>query len=72
MRFFTSFIFTAGAASAAVISTRQNGNGGLQKGAQTLVLKEVGGIPGNECLTFRNNGTASHFFGNLESTDPVL
>lgn len=23
---------------------------------QTLVLFEVGGVPGNECLTFRNNG----------------
>ncbi|KAK7752495.1 hypothetical protein SLS62_005463 [Diatrype stigma] len=23
---------------------------------QTLVLKEVNGVPGNECLTFRNNG----------------
>lgn len=23
----------------------------------TLVLFEVGGVPGNECLTFRNNGT---------------
>jgi hypothetical protein len=22
----------------------------------TLVLKEVNGVPGNECLTFRNNG----------------
>jgi hypothetical protein len=22
----------------------------------TLVLKEINGVPGNECLTFRNNG----------------
>ncbi|KAK5655360.1 hypothetical protein OQA88_5927 [Cercophora sp. LCS_1] len=28
----------------------------VQRGATTLVLKEVGGVPGNECLTFRNNG----------------
>ncbi|KAF7324119.1 2,3-bisphosphoglycerate-independent phosphoglycerate mutase [Mycena kentingensis (nom. inval.)] len=28
----------------------------LVRGATTLVLKEVGGVPGNECLTFRNNG----------------
>lgn len=36
------------------------GNGGnAGNGAangQTLVLFEVGGVPGNECLTFRNNG----------------
>ncbi|KAI0856582.1 hypothetical protein F4860DRAFT_397291 [Xylaria cubensis] len=25
-------------------------------GGSTLVLKEIGGVPGNECLTFRNNG----------------
>lgn len=43
-------------ASAAVITSRQKSNGALQKGGQTLVLKEIGGIPGNECLTFRNNG----------------
>lgn len=30
--------------------------GVITRGASTLVLKEVGGIPGNECLTFRNNG----------------
>ncbi|EQB57493.1 hypothetical protein CGCSCA5_v014371 [Colletotrichum siamense] len=28
----------------------------VQKGRQTLVFKEQGGVPGNECLTFRNNG----------------
>ncbi|KAF2792674.1 hypothetical protein K505DRAFT_246168, partial [Melanomma pulvis-pyrius CBS 109.77] len=28
----------------------------VTRGASTLVLFEVGGIPGNECLTFRNNG----------------
>ncbi|KAI1463099.1 uncharacterized protein F4812DRAFT_288103 [Daldinia caldariorum] len=39
-----------------------NGNGGnanANAGAvsgNTLVLKEVNGVPGNECLTFRNNG----------------
>ena len=41
-------------ASAGLIAIRQNS--ALQKGSQTLVLKETGGIPGNECLTFRNNG----------------
>ncbi|KAH6644888.1 hypothetical protein C7974DRAFT_29528 [Boeremia exigua] len=55
MKFITLFGFAA-TASAAAITSRQNGNGAVQKGAQTLVLKEVGGIPGNECLTFRNNG----------------
>lgn len=29
----------------------------VTRGAQTLVLSEVNGVPGNECLTFRNNGT---------------
>lgn len=48
----------AASALAVAITSRQNGKSALQKGAQTLVLKEVGGIPGNECLTFRNNGTA--------------
>lgn len=28
----------------------------VTRGAQTLVLFEVNGVPGNECLTFRNNG----------------
>jgi hypothetical protein len=26
------------------------------KGPNTIVLKEVNGVPGNECITFRNNG----------------
>lgn len=39
-----------------------NGGGGNTGGAsdaadgQTLVLFEINGVPGNECLTFRNNG----------------
>ncbi|KAF9691873.1 hypothetical protein EKO04_010169 [Ascochyta lentis] len=49
-------LFFAASASSAVITSRQSGNGALQSGGQTLVLKEVGGVPGNECLTFRNNG----------------
>ena len=32
------------------------GAGGLARGATTVVLKETLGIPGNECITFRNNG----------------
>ncbi|KAF6804911.1 hypothetical protein CSOJ01_09873 [Colletotrichum sojae] len=28
----------------------------VQRGRNTLVFKEQGGVPGNECLTFRNNG----------------
>lgn len=49
----------AGKAAAA----KGNGNaataatGAVTKGATTLVFKEDGGVPGNECLTFRNNGT---------------
>ena len=30
--------------------------GAVTRGASTIVMFEVGGIPGNECLTFRNNG----------------
>ncbi|KAE9365383.1 hypothetical protein N431DRAFT_518565 [Stipitochalara longipes BDJ] len=29
---------------------------GIVRGASTVVMKEFGGIAGNECLTFRNNG----------------
>jgi hypothetical protein len=39
------------AASAATITAT-----GISRGASTVVMKEVGGVPGNECLTFRNNG----------------
>ncbi|WYZ43461.1 hypothetical protein EsH8_VI_001160 [Colletotrichum jinshuiense] len=28
----------------------------INRGTNTLVFKEQGGVPGNECLTFRNNG----------------
>lgn len=31
----------------------------VSRGAKTIVLFEVGGVPGNECLTFRNNGEIS-------------
>ncbi|KAK0113842.1 hypothetical protein ONS95_014089 [Cadophora gregata] len=30
--------------------------GSVTRGADTIVMTEIGGIPGNECLTFRNNG----------------
>lgn len=35
-----------------------NTNGGDDQAAngQTVVFTEIGGVPGNECLTFRNNG----------------
>lgn len=33
--------------------------GSVTKGTSTLVLKENKGVPGNECLTFRNNGKSS-------------
>jgi hypothetical protein len=55
MRPFVSFLFVV-STSALAITGRQNGNNVLQRGDTTLVLKEVGGVPGNECLTFRNNG----------------
>ncbi|KAH7112849.1 hypothetical protein B0J11DRAFT_181741 [Dendryphion nanum] len=50
-----AILFTISSATAAVITSRQ-GNNAVQRGAQTLVLRETNGVPGNECLTFRNNG----------------
>ncbi|EHK20453.1 uncharacterized protein TRIVIDRAFT_68989 [Trichoderma virens Gv29-8] len=35
---------------------KRRGSSGSKKSEQTLILFEVGGVPGNECLTFRNNG----------------
>ncbi|KAG6358451.1 hypothetical protein INS49_014335 [Diaporthe citri] len=50
----------AGAAGAATGAATGSSNtaaaGAVQRGDSTLVFKEDGGIPGNECLTFRNNG----------------
>ncbi|KAJ4351454.1 uncharacterized protein N0V89_006796 [Didymosphaeria variabile] len=37
-------------------ATGATGGGALARGATTIVLKETLGIPGNECITFRNNG----------------
>ena len=48
------FLLAPLTATAATLPKRQNA--ALKKGGQTLVLKEQGGVPGNECLTFRNNG----------------
>lgn len=45
-------ISTAAAASGNVDTSSTT----VTRGAQTLVLFEVNGVPGNECLTFRNNG----------------
>jgi hypothetical protein len=72
MKFFAVSLFMA-TVSGGVISSRQNGNGALQKGSQTIVLKEVGGVPGNECLTFRNNGktTSNLVARNLCSKRPA-
>lgn len=47
---------TAGAAAVA---------GTVTRGASTIVMKEVGGIAGNECLTFRNNGKHPPFTKNF-------
>lgn len=50
----------AGGAAAGAATGAATGNtaaaGAVQRGADTLVFKEDGGVPGNECLTFRNNG----------------
>ena len=37
-------------------ATGATAGGAVTRGDSTIVMKEVGGIPGNECLTFRNNG----------------
>ncbi|KAI1652924.1 hypothetical protein F4813DRAFT_376350 [Daldinia decipiens] len=42
-------------AGAATGNTNNGAATGVAAG-NTLVLKEVNGVPGNECLTFRNNG----------------
>ena len=54
MKFFST-VFLSVASSTAVIASRQAGET-LDKGGQTIVLKEIGGVPGNECLTFHNYG----------------
>lgn len=48
----------AAAGTAAVAAT-----GAVTKGTSTLVLKESGGVAGNECLTFRNNGQSTNTGG---------
>lgn len=55
---------TATTAAIATVSTATSaagnadiGSTAVTRGSQTLVLFEVNGVPGNECLTFRNNGT---------------
>ncbi|KKY30354.1 hypothetical protein UCDDA912_g09715 [Diaporthe ampelina] len=44
------------ASGAATGSSNTAATGTVQRGDSTLVFKEDGGVPGNECLTFRNNG----------------
>lgn len=45
-----------GGNAAAGNNNAATGGGALARGATTIVLKETQGIPGNECITFRNNG----------------
>ncbi len=45
-----------GNGAAAGSTTTNNGSANNTTTGSTLVLKEIGGVPGNECLTFRNNG----------------
>src|SRR5258708_2337055 len=44
------------AAVSPVATAAATASGAVTRGAQTEVLFEIGGVPGNECLTFRNNG----------------
>jgi hypothetical protein len=46
-----------GEAAGEATGAATGGSVAVTRGASTLVLFEIGGIPGNECLTFRNNGT---------------
>lgn len=46
----------ASAAISPVATAVAAASGAVTRGPQTEVLFEVGGVPGNECLTFRNNG----------------
>ncbi|KAH7099190.1 hypothetical protein BKA62DRAFT_710743 [Auriculariales sp. MPI-PUGE-AT-0066] len=47
---------TTDTAAASPSSGATSPTGQVTRGAQTLVFTEVNGVPGNECLTFRNNG----------------
>jgi hypothetical protein len=68
MKFFAALLLAA-SVSAAVVAPRANKKGGKATASttaaiaaataatgSTLVLNEVNGVPGNPCLTFRNNG----------------
>ncbi|TDZ53821.1 hypothetical protein CTRI78_v006775 [Colletotrichum trifolii] len=56
MKFITVLSLALASSAAAVptgdLAKRQT----VTRGKNTLVFKEQGGVPGNECLTFRNNG----------------
>ncbi|KAH8200808.1 hypothetical protein TruAng_005045 [Truncatella angustata] len=47
---------TAAATAAGTAAAGTNAGAAAAASGSTVVLKEVNGIPGNECLTFRNNG----------------
>ncbi|KAL5402711.1 hypothetical protein PMIN03_010467 [Paraphaeosphaeria minitans] len=47
---------TGGNAATGNNNQAATGGGALARGATTIVLKETKGVPGNECITFRNNG----------------
>ncbi|KAI9647416.1 hypothetical protein NHQ30_003801 [Ciborinia camelliae] len=48
--------FATTAVAAAATTGAMTAMGSTAASGSTIVMKEVGGIPGNECLTFRNNG----------------
>ncbi|GKT66087.1 hypothetical protein ColTof4_03162 [Colletotrichum tofieldiae] len=54
---FTAALYLALASSVAAMPTEDlSKRQTVNRGQDTLVFKEQGGVPGNECLTFRNNG----------------
>lgn len=70
MKFLVILACAAASASALVAEPRvPKGKGAANTGnaaaatSGTLVLKEVNGVPGNECLTFRNNGKHRYWIG---------
>lgn len=56
MKFFATLPLAMAACAVAMPSQHRNLRRQAPQLGDTLVLFEVGGVPGNECLTFRNNG----------------
>ncbi|GJC81472.1 hypothetical protein ColLi_04310 [Colletotrichum liriopes] len=70
---FTAVLYLALASSVAAMPTEDlSKRQTVNRGQDTLVFKEQGGVPGNECLTFRNNGNFQHRAKNLVPRSNML